>query len=232
MHIENEEDVRKARLVHNRKPPRRPVLTGGMDLVERARGLAARGPRRILGITGAPGAGKSTVARAIARELGSLAVLVGMDGFHLAHAELARRGWLERKGAPHTFDAHGYVHLLRRLRANAETVYAPEFRREIEDPVAAAVAVPESVPLVITEGNYLLLESEPWRQIRPLLDEVWFLRVGEGLRLESLVQRHRAYGRSEADARARAFGSDQRNAELIAPTAARADLVIADWPGL
>ena len=137
------------------------------EAIERASALAARGQRTILGIAGPPGGGKSTLAHAIADELGGRSRLVGMDGFHLAQAELVRLGRADRKGALDTFDGAGYVALLRRLRENTDdVVYAPEFRREIEEPVNAAVAVPRDVPLVITEGNYLLVDSGPWAQVR------------------------------------------------------------------
>src|SRR5438309_3286446 len=127
------------------------------EALERARALAASGRRRLLGLTGMPGAGKSTVAARLVEDLGDLAVLVPMDGFHLANDELIRLGRRDRKGAPDTFDAAGYVALLRRLREHAqEVVYAPEFRRQIEEPVAGAIPVPPDVPLIVTEGNYLL----------------------------------------------------------------------------
>ena len=132
------------------------------SLTARARALAGRGERAILGIAGAPGGGKSTLASALVAELGEAAVLVPMDGFHLAQAELVRQGIRDRMGAPHTFDMRGYAALLRRLRAADETVYAPAFRREIEEPIAGAIAVPPEVPLVVTEGNYLLL----WDEVR------------------------------------------------------------------
>jgi pantothenate kinase len=193
------------------------------DLIERARGLITAGRRRMLGITGAPAAGKSTLAATLAQALAPDAVLVPMDGFHLAASELHRLGRHERKGAPDTFDAAGYVALLHRLRANADdVVYAPEFRREIEEPIAGAIAVPREVPLVITEGNYLLL----WPQARTLLDEVWFVEVDEHARLERLIARHMAYGRTRAEAEGRAYGSDQHNAELIAASRDGADLIV------
>jgi len=193
------------------------------DLIERARGLITAGRRRILGITGAPAAGKSTLAATLAKALAPDAVLVPMDGFHLAASELHRLGRHERKGAPDTFDAAGYVALLQRLRANAEdVVYAPEFRREIEEPIAGAIAVPRGVPLVITEGNYLLL----WPQARTLLDEVWFVEADEQARLARLIARHMAFGRTRAEAEERAYGSDQRNAELIAASRDGADLLV------
>ena len=204
------------------------------DLVNRAQALAATGSRRLLGICGAPGAGKSTLAERLVAALGDRAVLVGMDGFHLAQRELRRLGREHRKGAPDTFDAAGYVDLIRRLRRNgaeqpdAETVYAPEFRREIEEPIACAVPVAPDVPLVVTEGNYLLLPERPWGALRALLHEVWFLAPDESVRIARLVERHRRYGRSEAEAHDRAHGSDQANAVRIQATADRADLVVRE----
>ncbi|WP_137816233.1 nucleoside/nucleotide kinase family protein [Gandjariella thermophila] len=201
-------------------------------LVERAAALAVPGTRRLLGICGPPGAGKSTLAERLVAALGDRAVLVAMDGFHLAQRELVRLGRAERKGAPDTFDAAGYVDLLHRLRRNgpgapdAETVYAPEFRREIEEPVACAVPVPPEVPLVVTEGNYLLLPDPPWPKARAALDEVWFLAPDEDQRVRRLVDRHRRYGRTLEEARLRALRFDQANADLIAATADRADLVL------
>ena len=199
------------------------------DLVERAGRLAQPGRRRILGLTGAPGAGKSTVAARLVDALGpEAAVLVPMDGFHLANSVLHALGRRDRKGAHDTFDDAGYAALVERLHAprDGETVYAPEFRREIEEPVASAVPVPADVPLVVTEGNYLLLETGAWPRARARLDEVWYLTVDEDLRVRRLIGRHQAFGKSPDAARAWALGTDQRNAELIATTAARADLVV------
>ncbi|MFD2417813.1 nucleoside/nucleotide kinase family protein [Amycolatopsis pigmentata] len=200
------------------------------ELRDRAEALATNGKRVLLGIVGSPASGKTTLARGLADALGERAVVVGMDGFHLAQVELRRLDRAERKGAPDTFDAHGYVHLLRRLKEAKETVYAPEFRREIEEPIAGAVPVPPEIPLVITEGNYLLLDSDPWHAVRGLLDEAWFLAPDEHDRIERLVTRHRRYGRSLVEARTRALGTDQRNADLIARTIDRADLVLDDLP--
>ncbi|HEU5473006.1 MAG TPA: nucleoside/nucleotide kinase family protein [Actinophytocola sp.] len=206
-------------------------MTSFAELVDRAAALAGPGQRRLLGITGPPGAGKTTLATRLVDALGSRAAYVGMDGFHLAQAELDRLGRAERKGAPDTFDAAGYVHLLGRLRARrAEVVYAPEFRREIEEPVAGAVPVSPEVPLVVTEGNYLLLPDPPWREVRPLLDEVWFLAPPEADRVRRLIERHLAYGRSVPAARDRALGSDQANADRVNATAHSSDLVLSKIP--
>ncbi|MDR7324381.1 MULTISPECIES: nucleoside/nucleotide kinase family protein [Catenuloplanes] len=200
------------------------------DLLDRAARLASGGTRRILGIAGPPGAGKSTVAARLAAALtdaGAAVTVVPMDGFHLADAELHRLGRHARKGAPDTFDGAGFVALLHRLRSETGgVVYAPVFRREIEEPVAGAVPVPPETRLVITEGNYLLVPDGVWADVRGLLDEAWYLDLDEPERLRRLVARHMAFGRDEAEARARALGSDQSNAELIATTKGRADLIV------
>jgi pantothenate kinase len=197
------------------------------ELVERARSLAAGGTRRILGITGAPGAGKSTMAQAIAEALGGQAALVGMDAFHLANQVLAAHSSWDRKGAPDTFDPWGYANLLHRLKSNREpVVYAPVFDRSLEESVGSAVPVPREVPLIITEGNYLLLEAEGWRESRELLDQVWYLDVDQDERQRRLVRRHEAFGKPHAEAEAWALGSDQRNADVVDATRERADLII------
>ncbi len=201
------------------------------ELTERAAALVADGKRRILGVTGAPGAGKSLLVMHLVAALKPRAVAVSMDGFHLANSELVRLGRRERKGAPDTFDAAGYAALLRRLRdPGGETVYAPEFRREIEESVAGAVPVPPEVPLVVTEGNYLLLDTGPWAEVRGLLDEVWYLDPGEATRITRLVRRHVEFGKSPHAARAWSLGTDQRNAELIGRCRSRADLVLVPPP--
>lgn len=204
-----------------------PCHTGGFEpLIARARALLC-GERRVLGIAGAPGAGKSALAAALVRALEPRAVLVPMDGFHLANAELIRLGRRHRKGAADTFDADGFVALLRRLRSPSEAlIYAPEFRREIEEPIAGAIAVPPSVELVVTEGNYLLLDTGAWAPVRGMLDEAWYVDPDEDVRIARLVARHMAYGKSEEEARAWSVGPDQHNAELIVTTRARADLVV------
>jgi pantothenate kinase len=194
-------------------------------LVDRARALSSSG-RRVLGITGPPGAGKSWLASRLVEALTGRAVLVAMDGFHLDDAVLHALDRRDRKGAPDTFDVGGYVALLRRLRAAGETVYAPEFDRSLEASRAAAIAVPADVPLVVTEGNYLLLDEAGWRHVRPLLDDVWYVSVDEQLRLSRLVERHVAYGKTREQAHAWACGSDQRNAELVERTRHLADLQV------
>lgn len=203
------------------------------ELLARARELAgharATGVAGILGITGPPGAGKSTLASAIVETLGADARHLPMDGYHLAQCELVRLGRADRKGAPDTFDAAGFVALLRRLRdGQDEVVYAPTFERALEEPIAGAIAIPRAVGLVVVEGNYLLLDDPPWDAVRRLLDEAWYLDLDPEARVARLVERHIRFGRTHAEARAWVMRSDEANARLIAPTMARADLMVRD----
>jgi pantothenate kinase len=190
--------------------------------------------RRLIGISGAPGGGKSTLAGFLAERLGERGAHVPMDGFHLADVELERQGLRGRKGAPETFDAHGYAALLGRLSARPDhTVYAPGFDRDLEQPLAGAIAVPSSVEVVVTEGNYLLLDLPEWREVRRALDEVWHVRVDDTLRLERLVERHVTFGKDPDAARAWVERVDGPNAALVEAAAATADLVLdlTRWAG-
>jgi pantothenate kinase len=203
------------------------VVTDVETVVARAREFAQQERRTILGIAGQPGGGKSTLARTVVAAAGSAAVLVPMDGFHLAQAELVRLGRRDRMGAPDTFDALGYLTLLRRLRDRTEeVVYAPEFRRDIEEPIGGAIAVPRATPLVVTEGNYLLVPDEPWAGVRPHLDECWYVDLDEATRLRWLVQRHIDHGKTPQAAYEWVHRSDQANAAVVAATRSRADIVV------
>jgi pantothenate kinase len=192
--------------------------------------LAGQDGRVMVGITGPPAAGKSTlsaaVAHAVPHRYGVAAAAVPMDGFHLANSELARLGLTDRKGAPETFDGYGFVHLLGRLRERQETVYAPAYSRVLHESIGGAIAVPPEVRVIVVEGNYLLLEHEPWARVRDLLDLVVYLEAPDPVRHDSLVRRQLARGLDEPAAHAWVDGSDERNAQLIATTLDRADLVL------
>ena len=203
------------------------IASTAPELAEDIRRAAAGSQRLIVGIVGAPGAGKSTLVDQLVTLLGDDAVLVPMDGFHLSSRVLADLGRDRRKGAPDTFDACGYVALLRRLRQQTEeVVYAPKFRRDLEEPIAASVAVSRQTPIVITEGNYLLLDTPPWSEVRNLLDLVWFLDVDHDTRIDRLVARHHAYGKTVQASRDWAEGSDERNAILVRDSRYRADRIL------
>ena len=191
--------------------------------------LATGAPRILLGLVGPPGAGKSTLARQLQAAFAEVSQVLPMDGFHLANSELQRLGRAGRKGAPDTFDAAGYLALLQRLRQpprdDGEVIYAPEFRRDIEEAVAGAIAIEPQVRLVIAEGNYLLLDQAPWNTIAPLLDEAWYVEVDDRLREQRLAQRHEEFGRSRDDALAWVAQTDAPNARLIAASRPRATRV-------
>lgn len=209
------------------------------DLVARARALL-RGPHRaVLGIAGAPGSGKSTLAAALVQALADeppegmsspgWVAHVPLDGFHLADLELDRLGLLEVKGAPQTFDGAGYAALIGRIVADTgDTVYAPSFGRDLEQPIAGSLPVPPGARLVITEGNYLCLDAPPWSTARALMTQVWHCRPSEERRRAQLIARHTTYGKDPQRARAWALGPDEANAELVERSAERADLVIGD----
>ncbi|MET8985463.1 nucleoside/nucleotide kinase family protein [Nonomuraea wenchangensis] len=199
-------------------------------LIERVHDLAAGGRRVVLGIAGCPGAGKSTLAHWLADRLtatGLPAVQVPMDGFHLADVELERLGRRHRKGAPDTFDACGYLALLRRLHSETGTVvYAPSFDRDLEQPLAGAIPVPPEARVVVSEGNYLLVPQDPWPLVRAAMTEVWYADLDDRVRLDRLVRRHIRFGKAPEAAERWAAEVDEPNAAAIRATRATADLVL------
>lgn len=200
------------------------------ELVTHVRRLLGDRPRIVVGISGAPGSGKSSLARKLTRRLevaGVPATQVPMDGFHLADVTLDALGLRTRKGAIETFDAHGYVALLRRLLDVPEhAVHAPGFERGLEQPIAAAVSVPPTTRVVVTEGNYLLDADDPWPDARALMAEVWFVELDENRRRSRLVERHVASGKDRPAAQAWVDDVDEPNAQRVRDRREHADLVI------
>ncbi len=196
------------------------------DLVARAQALLDQPERVVLGITGAPGAGKSTLTSVLLAELGPDVGHLTMDSFHLADVQLERLDLRDRKGAPETLDVDGYVAAVQRLHDKPDrTLYVPGFERDVEQPIAAAIAIPPSARLVITEGNYLLLPDGGWELVRPLLTEAWFVEVDDDVRRERQVRRHGKFGKSPFAASEWVDHIDEPNARLGAATRDSADLV-------
>ncbi|HSZ42592.1 MAG TPA: nucleoside/nucleotide kinase family protein [Trebonia sp.] len=193
---------------------------------------SAAGRRIVLGLTGPPGAGKSTLAEFIVRyaqeRMGeSWAAYFPMDGYHLSNAQLARLGLENRKGAPATFDVGGYVAMLSRLTSDSgEDVYVPEYDRSLHEPIAARLLVPAKARLIVTEGNYLALDEARWRNPRQFIDQLWYVEAPDPLREERLVARQLAGGREEEAAREWVAASDRPNGELVKLSRARTDRTI------
>ncbi|MFI6551306.1 nucleoside/nucleotide kinase family protein [Streptomyces prunicolor] len=201
-------------------------------LTERALHLARDG-RALLGIVGEPGAGKSTFAEQLLarleKEQPGLTVAVSMDGFHLAHKIIEARGQSARKGTIDTFDADGFLALLRRTRdETTNTVWWPEFDRDLEDAVAGAIEIAPHHQLVVVDGNFLLATRDPWLRIKDLLDESWFLDALPEPRRERLTRRYISYGFTPEAARAKTLGVDEETSSLIRGTVPRADLVLGE----
>lgn len=189
--------------------------------------MLARGGR-VLGIAGAPGAGKSTLGDAVVAHFASRAQLLPLDGFHMANEQLRRLGRSDRKGAPDTFDVDGYLHALERVHARRVDVLVPRFHREIEEPIAGAIRIATGTELVVTEGNYLLLQRGRWAEVAGMLDETWLMAPGDDVRRRRLIDRHIRFGRTAAEAARWVHTVDEPNAVLIGHESAAADLVIDD----
>lgn len=196
--------------------------------------LVCNDSRAVLGIAGNPGAGKSTLVELLLSRIAAIkgdhwVAHVPMDGFHLADAQLDRLGNRDRKGAPDTFDAAGYAHLLERVvRETDAPVYAPGFDRTLEQPLAGALVVLPTARLVITEGNYLLLADPEWARARAALNAVWSVTTEEALRVQRLVERHLRFGKTELEAHAWVADVDQRNSDLVSGTLGNADRIVVN----
>ena len=205
------------------------LLTSLDEVVDRAESLmtSMSGQRKIIGLIGKPGAGKSTLSAQLIEKLGDQAAILNMDGYHLSNLALRELGRADRKGAPDTFDALGFTEILKRVKHEVDqNIYFPVFDRSIEESIAAQGVITPEIKLVITEGNYLLHNDNNWGGVKKFLDESWFIEVDDQIRIERLVNRHHKFGKSKADAHAWATGSDENNAQVVARTRELADVII------
>ncbi len=200
--------------LHDRRSAQRrqTLVSGAAELAQRIAALPGGGGRRLIAIAGAPVSGKSTLAGQLSEAVtraGRVAQVIPMDGFHLDNVILDARGLRSRKGAPETFDAQGFIALMHRLKAGGEVVY-PTFDRAGDLAVAGAGVVAAECDLAIVEGNYLLFDEAPWRELAPLWDFSVWLAISEDEILARAVQRWLDHGHPEHAARERASATTSR----------------------
>lgn len=197
------------------------------DLVGTIRTRAGTAPRFIVAIAGPPASGKSTLAEVLTERFPQgIAAVVPMDGFHYDDAVLNQIGLRHRKGAPETFDFGGLFSLLQRLRAGEADVAIPIFDRGMELSRNAGAIIDSNARHIFVEGNYLLLDEEPWRKLAPLFDLTIFIDVEMAELDRRLVARWREHGREEAAARHWIDSNDRPNIERVQRSRRKADLVI------
>lgn len=202
------------------------------SLIDTLRLLVAEKPQRfMLGICGAPGAGKSTLAEWIVQQWNEknadTAVLVPMDGYHLSNEQLEKRSLLSLKGIPETFDAASFVEKLSNIKTHPEQVhFCPKFDRSIEASIENGIQIKPEHKLIVTEGNYLLLDNSPWSLLRGILDEVWMIEADEELIFGRLLERHKNGGKSAEAALAKVNSTDLPNARLVAQSSLHANRIL------
>lgn len=189
------------------------------------------GARTIVGIAGAPASGKSTLAEAIVEELNQqadssipAAALLPMDGFHLDNPILETRGLLSRKGAPETFNAYGFCEAVKQLSTATRELYLPRFDRNLELAIANAITIHPQTRVVVVEGNYLLLTSEPWSTLSEVFSATVFLNPEIEVLQERLIKRWLSHGLDLDSASEKATSNDLPNARLVLEESGPADL--------
>ena len=190
------------------------------------------GKRTIIGIAGPPASGKSILAEAVVHCLNQeetetpAAALLPMDGYHLDNRLLESRGLLARKGAPESFDAHGFCDAIQRLSSATRESFHPKFDRQMDLAIANSMAIHPHTPVVVVEGNYLFLNSEPWASLRDIFSATVFMSPTIEKLRDRLQQRWIKHGLDPAAAMQRATGNDLPNAELVLNESREADVLL------
>lgn len=201
------------------------------QLIARIRATKRDG-RLIVAVAGPPGSGKSTAADKIVETLNAeqsgLAALLPMDGFHFDDAVLNTMGRRAYKGAPDTFDVGGLRSLLHRIAANEEPEIAvPVFDRDLEISRGSARLIPSSVQIIIVEGNWLLLNDEPWPRLHAQFDLTVMVEVPEAELRRRLTERWQGYGLSADEIAHKLDGNDLPNGLRVISDSCASDLTFA-----
>ena len=184
------------------------------DLVELINRQTSFPSRFILAISGPPGSGKSTISSLIANSLGECAKIVPMDGFHLENQRLKDLNLLHRKGSPETFDAYGFLELIRNIRKK-ESLTFPIFNRDADETIKDAETLCPKHKIIIIEGNYLLLNKHPWSDLREYFDLSIYLEVSDIELEKRLTDRWIEHGLDPISASARAINNDMANVSYV-----------------
>ena len=202
-------------------------ISAVIDLINRSQ---TQRERLLVAIVGPPGSGKSTLAAAVVDQLNAAdsdqAALVPMDGYHLDNEELVALGLLQRKGAPATFDAESLLELITQIRTAILDIRYPTFDRNLDATVPNGGLLKREIPIVVIEGNYLLLDKPVWRQLKAQFDLSVFLQPSKSELERRLIDRWLHYGFSPQEARRKALGNDMVNAELVLSSSLPADLCL------
>jgi pantothenate kinase len=188
--------------------------------------------RFLLAITGVPGAGKSTLADLLMKNINKVlkderAIVIPMDGYHYHNDILIQRDLLSLKGIPQTFDAQKFVMLIREIASEKiGKLYCPSYDRSLHNPVERSIVIENKHKIIIIEGNYLLLDTYPWNELVDFFDESWFIETPSTTTKERLIHRHVLTGRSVEEALSKISSTDAPNAELIIQTRHRATKII------
>lgn len=197
------------------------------NLVAEIMKRAADHARFIVAIAGPPGAGKSTVSDALREALlaqGQSAEILPMDGFHMDNGLLEARGLLAVKGAPETFDVRGFLDIVTAVRKADQEVLVPVFDRSREIAIASARAIAADTRFILVEGNYLLLNEQPWTRLDGCFDYTIFIGPDADVLTQRLTQRWVDIGMDADGLAHKLYGNDLPNGDRVVKNSRPADL--------